>query len=330
MDIIFPLITQVIILFVMMVPGYLLKKTGLVHEGFGKGISNLVLYIAQPSLIAYAYISYEGTSDIWWNALWVLILSLLAHGIFAVAALTFFRTAEDYTRRMLRLATVFSNAAFMGIPLVSVLLGAEATIYASIYNISFNLFLWTLGVYFCTARRDEDGDGTPDGEIKPKHPISPMKVILHPVMLAAAVGLLVLGLGVSSYIPPLVISCLEMLKNLVAPLSMVVIGLRMVGMTFRGAFRDKHLYLFLALRHLILPLSVLLVLWVLSICGLKLGETVNTVTLLLAATPAATSATMFAEKYDCDPVYTSRVVTISTIVSVVTMPLIIMLGSLCL
>lgn len=327
MDIILPLILQVAILFIMMVPGYLLKKCRLVPEGFGKGLSNLVLYIAQPALIVYSYLDVRSTPTLWINSLWVLGLSMLAHVLFAMAALSLFRHAEDSKRRMLRFATVFSNAAFMGIPLIDVILGAEATIYASIYNITFNLFLWTLGVYFCSAKRDEDGDGTPDGEIKPTHKISPLKVALHPVMIASALGVICLALEVGPHLPTLVTDSLFMLKGLVAPLSMVVIGLRIAGMSFRGAFRDKYLYLFLFLRHVSLPLAVLGVLALLSVSGLPMNETVSTVILLLAATPAATSATMFAEKYDCDAVYTSRSVVISTLLSIATMPLLMMLAS---
>ena len=324
---ILPLITQVAILFLMMVPGYLMKRCRLAGEGFGKGLSNLVLYIAQPALIVAAYVDYRGDGSVWQNALWVFVLSMAAHGLFTLAALLLFRGAEDAKRRMLRLMTVFSNAAFMGIPLIDVILGAEATIYASIYNISFNLFLWSLGVYLCTARRDEDGDGIPDGEVKPHYHISPLRILVHPVILASFLGVAFLALGVGPYLPELVTDSLTMLKNLVAPLSMVVIGLRIADVSFRGAFRDKYLYLFLGLRHAILPLAVLAVLWILSLVGLPLEETVTTVILLLAATPAAASATMFAEKYDCDAVYTSRAVVISTLVSIVTMPLILLLAS---
>ena len=326
MDILIPLITNVAILFIMMVPGIILKKCRLVGEDFGKGLSNLVLYIAQPALILYAYIAFEGKfSEIWKNAIWVFVLSVLAHILFAVVALEFFKKAEDGRRRMLRFATVFSNAAFMGIPLVSVILGAEATIYASIYNITFNLFLWSLGVYFCTARRDEDGDGIPDGEHKTKPTISPLRVLCHPVNIASAVGILLLAVGANSILPALIVDSLEMLKHLVAPLSMVVIGLRMANLSLRGAATDWNMYLFLGLRHFILPALVLGFMWLFSVMGLPLGVTVCTVVLLLAATPAATSATMFAEKYDCDTAYISRMVLISTLLSLVSMPLLVLL-----
>ena len=75
MDILIPLITNVAILFIMMVPGIILKKCRLVGADFGKGLSNLVLYIAQPALILYAYIAFDGKfSEIRKNALWVYVL----------------------------------------------------------------------------------------------------------------------------------------------------------------------------------------------------------------------------------------------------------------
>jgi predicted permease len=106
---------------------------------------------------------------------------------------------------------------------------------------------------------------------------------------------------------------------------MVVIGLRMANLSLRGAATDWNMYLFLGLRHFILPALVLGFMWLFSVMGLPLGVTVCTVVLLLAATPAATSATMFAEKYDCDTAYISRMVLISTLLSLVSMPLLVLL-----
>lgn len=328
------LIFNVAILFIMMVPGVIMKKCRLCDGAFGKGLSNLVLYIAQPALIVFAYISFSG-SGIWLNALMVLLLSILAHIIFAIHALMLFKRAPDAKRRMLRFATIFSNAAFMGIPLISAILGEEATIYASIYNVTFNMFLWSLGVYICTADRDEDGDGVTDGDVtleygehRKKFPINWVKVILHPVNVASFLGIGLLALGVNSYIPELVSDSFEMLKNLVAPLSMVVLGLRMADMDFSGIFKDVEMYKFLFLRHLSLPLLVLLFVKLITLLGVPIDETVYTCVLIMACAPAATSATMFAEKYDCDASYVSRLVAVSTLLSVATMPLVMYVSGL--
>lgn len=333
------LIFYVGVLFLMMVPGILLKKYELVPEGFGKGLSNLVLYIAQPALIVYAYLASESSfADIWKNALLVLLYSILAHVLFVLVARLFYRhTAVDKTG-VLRFVTVFSNAAFMGIPLIQAILGAEAAIYASIYNVTFNLFLWTVGVHYCTYRgedldRDGDSDAT-DSLInlgaQSKKEQSLTKVLLHPVTLASFIGILMLAFGVkletlTTVRLGLLAEGISMLRSLVAPLSMVVIGLRLPEISWRGLHKDVSMWYFLLLRHLVLPFAVLVLCKLPALFGLPLPETVCAVVIILAATPAATSATMFAEKYNCDAVYVSRLVAVSTLLCILTMPLLLLL-----
>ena len=327
------LITNVAILFLMMIPGIILKKCKLIGDGFGKGISNLVLYIAQPCLIFLAYVR-EFDKSVLLNSLWVLLFSLIAHIIFSVIALSLFKKTADSARRMLRFATIFSNAAFMGIPLIAAVIESpSALIYASVYNITFNLFLWVLGVYICTSNRDLDNDGDVDHDdltIRKKHSqASIKKAILHPVTLAAALGLIFFLTPLDGYLmkATLIIDGLEMLKGLVAPLSMIVIGIRLADIDFRGFFTDKNLYIFLALRHFVLPLIVAGVCKLLMLTGI-IDNNVYLVTVIMASAPAASSATMFAEKYDCDAAYVSKLVSVSTILSIATMPLVLLVATL--
>ena len=327
----------------MMIPGVILKKCKFCDPTFGKGISNLVLYIAQPTLIVYAYLACERDfSEIWKGCLITLVLSLLAHVIFLGFALLFFKRQPEEKRKMLRFVTVFANAAFMGIPLIESMFGAEAAIFASIYNISFNLFLWTFGVYICTRKSGEDMDADGDSDLvdelialkkSTNDSLSVKKLLLHPVTLASVIGIILLVCGVNLELMEsigltVISNSLEMIKNLVAPLSMVVIGLRLASLDMKGTLRDAGMYLFLALRHIVLPLTILLLIFIVKLMGIEIDETTATVTLILAATPAASSATMFAEKYDCDANYTSRLVVISTILSIATMPLILYISGL--
>lgn len=303
------LIYNVGLLFLMLVPGILLAKCGLAAEGLGKGLANLVLYIAQPALIVVAYIR-PYSQEILLNLLYVFLFSVVAHVLFAVAAFLSYRRAPDGMRKMLRFATVFSNAAYMGIPLLEAVLGLEAAIYASIYSITFNVFIWSLGVFLCT------GD---------KKQASPKKVLTHPVVISSALGILLFFLPVEAYVPALVVEALTMLKNLVAPLSMIIIGLRLSEIDLRGIFRDRYLYQFLCMRLLILPFIVFALMRGLAFLGVPIGREVMTVILVSASTPAATATSMFAEKFDCDAVYAGKLVSISTILSIATMPLLSLL-----
>ncbi len=331
------LVFYVAILFIMMIPGIILKKCHLVKDDFGKGISNLVLYVAQPVLVFQAYIRPYDV-EILKNSLSVLVISVLMHALFAVVAIFAFKRAKDSAKRMLRMATVFSNAAFMGIPLIEAVLGSEATIYATVYNITFNIFLWSLGVYFCTASRDMDNDGDIDSKKERLASVfsSLGKAFTHPVTIAAFLGILVFLLPIDHlFTTPFLVKdknliweAMTMIKNLVAPLSMVVIGLRLADINFKGFFTDLYMYIFIFLRHFGLPFATVLLVAFVKAIGIDLGDTVPLVLIIMSATPAASSATMFAEKFDCDAAYVSKLVAFSTILSIASMPLVVMLANL--
>ena len=330
MDIAYKLIYTVGIFFVMMVPGIIMKKCKLSTDGFGKGLSNLVLYIAQPALIFRSYLrSFD--KGILINVVYVFLFSIITHLIFTVVAMLCFKKSPDAMRRMLRFSTIFSNAAFMGMPLIASVIGDEALIYASIYNLTFNAWLWTLSVYICTANKDVDGDGVDDGEkIRKNDGVSFTKVLFHPTMIAAALGLVCFFLSFDASAEGLPVYATFFVKifddiaALVAPLSMIVLGLRLAEIDLRGFFREKNLYVCLALRHVLLPTAVYFVMRLFTLF-LNIHIDVITSVLIMASAPVATSATMFAEKYDCDAAYVSKVVAVSTILSIATMPLISLL-----
>ena len=325
MDVALKLIYNVALLFIMMLPGFIMKKCKLCDDRFGKGLSNLVLYIAQPALTFIAYLRpYDHKIMI--NALYVFGFSVVLHALFALAAMLCFKKAPDGMKRMLRFATIFSNVAFMGIPLISAVLEDSypgATVYALLYSVTFNIFLWSLGAWICTNGKDVNKN-TVDDYTDHKNTVSIIPALIHPTTIASAIGLIFFIFPIEGYVPDLANEAFDMLRGLVAPLSMVVIGLRLADMSFKGMGKDKDMYVFIALRHIILPL---LTLGLVKLVGLiiPLDPAVEMVVVILAAAPAATSATMFAEKFDCDAVYVSRLVTVSTLVSIVTIPLLLLL-----
>ncbi len=332
------LIFNVAIMFIMMIPGVILRKCKMIPDGFSKGVSNLVLYIAQPALILYAYISCTDR-DILIDALVVLLVSTLTHIIFAVVAFITFAKNPDGKRRLLRLATIFANAAFMGVPLISAIyagtpLAGRATIFASVYNFTFNIFLWSLGVFICTNKRDDNNDGILDPHIIERKKSAPfIKAIAHPVTVAALFGFVVIVFNLRVNAPQifgdesLLCQSLSTLSGLVAPLSMVVIGLRLSDVNFKNFFNDFYMYVCFALRHFVLPLAVIGTMLLLRLIGIPVTREVFLVCLILAATPSASSSTMFAEKFDCDAAYVNRIVVVSTLLSIISMPLMLLIAS---
>ena len=327
MNIVGDIIYNVAIFFIMMIPGIILKKAKMVDGGIGKGLSNLVLFIAQPALIFVSYLR-DFSLEILINALNVLALSFVVHIIFTVIARVIYKTAPDKMRRMLEFATIFSNAAFMGIPLISAVLESTypgATLYASIYNITFNIFLWSVGVRICTEGKDIDDNGVSDHIDEKWVKKGVLKALRHPVSIAAYLGLIVFCFSLHRYIPAIVTDSLNRLQGLVAPLSMVVLGLRFVDVDFKRVLKDKFMYIFLVARHLALPILVVFLIKLLMLIGLPISDVITKSVVIMVSAPAATSATMFAEKYDCDSAYVSGLVAVSTLVSILTMPLVMML-----
>ena len=143
----------------LLLPGFLFGKLKLTEgRGFAKGISDFVLYAAQPAMLVTPYIR-EFDSGVLKNAGFTVLFSLICHGLFTAAAIIVIRakrsgtepSAEDPEKAekkrknlsTVRIAAIFGNCGYMGIPLIENLLGSEAAIYATVFNIGFQLFLWT-------------------------------------------------------------------------------------------------------------------------------------------------------------------------------------------
>ena len=302
------LFSSVLLLLLMVIPGILMSKFGLSNKLFGKGISNLILYVTQPALIIHAYVR-DFDKDVFIRALIVLVFAVASHLLFTFIAFALYKKYPDDIKRVLRFATIFTNAGYMGIPLITSILNDEAAIYASIYVIVFNVFVWTVGCYIYTDN---------------KKYISLKKALLNPATISTLIGLVIFVLPINRYMPSVMNSLLVSMKDMVAPLSMILIGLQLANINLKGIFRDVAMYKYLVLRMLFMPTAVWAILKVVSLCGYS-DPTVMTVILICSATPAAAATSMFAEIFDGNATYSSKIVSVSTIISLITMPLVALL-----
>lgn len=306
------LFRAVLLLFFMIIPGFIMRKTKLASDGLPLGFTNTILYITQPAMLVVGFFR-PFDASILKTALTILVLTFVIHGMFFASCWLFFRKAPKETAKVYRFGTVFANAGYMGIPLITMILGSEAAIYASVYIIGFNFFCWSLGALIYS----ED-----------KSYISMRKMFLNAATIPTFIGIIIFALNIYSYLPAPVASfaeeALNMLKATVAPMSMMIIGMRLADLKLKGAFRDVYLYLGLALRLFILPAAAFVVLFLCKLLGFY-DATGFAVVLICAATPAASATSMFAEKFSSDTVTASKFVSISTLLSLITMPIIAML-----
>ncbi len=303
------LFKQVLLLVMMLIPGVIMCRLKFGGKDFAKGIANLVLYIAQPAMIVHPFIrNFE--KRLLGGILGVLVFSFIAHFLFLGIAMLLFGKTEEQKKNVLRFAILFSNSGYMGIPLIEALLGGEAAIYATVFNVAFHFFVWSVGCYIYT------GD---------KKYISPRKMLLNPATISVYIGVLIFILPINTLIPEVAVSAAEMLKNLVAPLSMLLVGYHMANADFKGRINSGDLWLSIFTRLIVCPAAVFILIKLVQLAGIYDNYSVATVVLLASATPAATATSMFAEKFDGDTATSGVLVPLSTICAVATMPLMALL-----
>ena len=149
--------------------------------------------------------------------------------------------------------------------------------------------------------------------------LSPRKLILNPGVLSLAIGLMLFLARIT--LPTVLASPMGHLAALNTPLPMLIIGFYLADTDLKAALRDWRSYAAIGLRLLVVPLTALGILY---LCGVR--GTLLVSMIIAASAPVAASTTMFATKYDCDTGLSVNLVSLSTLLSLITMPLIVALA----
>ena len=225
-----------------------------------------------------------------------------------VTQLLFKPVADPNLRRIMRYGSVYSNAGFMGIPLTSSLFGATGVFFAVASLAAFNIFSWTHGISLFTGRQGNRRENF-------------KQIVLNPNIIAIVVGLI---LFVTSFrLPTIANSAIKYVSSVNTPLSMIVIGNSLADVKLNRATLDKRLWWVLLLRNLLFPYLAIVVLQLMGITGVPLYTTV-----LMAACPVAGIVVLFSLKVHGNPGPAVALMSISTILSVVTIPIVFALVNL--
>ena len=147
------LVQKVLLLTVMIALGMILRLTKKADGNLAKGFSDVVVYLTQPAMIIYSFLDAPFNKTILITSVCVLVFAMVFHlGYFYIAKLLFKNTPERQ-QLILRFSTIFTNAGFMGIPLISELISPTAAIYATFYVVAFNVYNWSLGCYMYSKDR---------------------------------------------------------------------------------------------------------------------------------------------------------------------------------
>lgn len=292
----FTVAEKVAVLFLMISVGFGCSKFRVITQRGAAQVTTILMYIVTPCLIVSSLQDTIGTVSM--QAIAVASGVAALSDIVAIAASTLlFRKHEDRRKKVLRFALVYSNCGFMGLPLVQAVLGNQGVVYASVYMSVFNVFVWTHGYAMMS------GDGK----------ISLKKIFLNPGVIGLAVGLPLFAFSV--HLPDVIEAPLSGFSSLNTPLAMLVIGTYIAKVNLRELFLDKDVYWVSFYRLVLVPAVFLGILAL-----LKPEPMVLMSCMMLASAPTAGNTVLFAAMYGSDVKLASKAVTITTLLSIFTMP----------
>ncbi|MBO5090804.1 MAG: AEC family transporter [Clostridia bacterium] len=296
-------LTQVVILFILILIGYALAKTKVLSDKSVSGMTDLVLILVTPCVIVKSFFREFNKSDLK-DLLISFLLGVLLHLAFIALSMLFLRDKNKDRQIVLQYAAVFSNCGFMAIPLQQALLGDNGVFLGSSFVAIFNAFVWSWGLLLMS------GD---------KKTLKPLKIITRPAILALIIGLAVFLLSVR--IPKIISEPVSMLAALNTPLPMIIIGFHLANSNVLKSFTDIKCILTILLRLILYPAAAITVMW---LCGVK-GDMLISQAICCSA-PVAAVTTMFSSKYNRDTELSVNLVSLSTLLSLITMPVMILLA----
>ena len=291
--------SQVVILFLVVLVGALCRKLRFFTDETIRGVTQLVVNITLPVLTVYN-MQRPFETRVLINFLLTLGLSIVAILAALLGSLFLFRNRPHDKRAVLANLEGFSNSGFMGYPII-LAVNPDWMIYAVAYNIAFVFVTWTVGVSLFQGRQN----------------VSLKRVLLNPNVIAAFLGFAVFCLNIT--LPDILSQTMSLIGGLTTPLSMLLIGTRISGIRL-SELRDKDYHITAALRLIVLPLMLYVLL-----LPLHLDPAVWSTLYLLTAMPCGTLSAMQAELYGGDARFAARAIAYSTLLSLVTVPIVSML-----
>jgi predicted permease len=290
-------------LFLLMGIGVVCGKCKWVDDVGAKQMTNLLLKVVTFCVIVESFLSVEYSIQ---KLKYLLVgagACVVCTFVGLLVLMPFFKNKEATKQSVLRFGVIFSNCGFMSLPLVSALLGSQGVFVVSIYVAVFQCFCWTLGV-----------------KIYGRFDVKNLKkIIFNPGVISVLVGLPLFLLKVKC--PTVLLSPLGMLADLNTPVAMVVTGYYLSKMTLKIQKGDGAVFLAASLRLIVIPLLTFGVLYLLGLRGFLLVTCMVPI-----CAPSASNTSLFAVMFGGDEVYASRLVSICTLLSILTMPLIIALA----
>ena len=296
---------QMVVLFSIMMVGYFCYKKEWLNKSAYATISKIVINIMNPMLVINGVINKEihvGSESILSN----LFLMLLYFALLTVLSFVLVKVLkiEQKVESLYRLMLIFSNVGFIGIPIITSVYGQESMIYITFYILGYNFFLYTYGLYLASLSGKNKISGKES-----------FKKMLNPGVVSCIVAIIIFAFKIQ--LPAPVETLAAYLGEPVIPMSMILIGASMAQQNFKQLFTDVKMYLFLAIRLLVIPIAAALI-----IRNFAFLPEIAGVFIFMLAMPVGSIVVLLATEQGADETCCTRGSVLSTLFSVITIPIV--------
>ncbi len=300
------LITALVKTFIIILPGYILKRAGILTKEHTEGMSSLITHVTYPCLVINA-MQMEFSMRVLNNCKYVVLIFMgVILVCMALSKLVVKLVKLPASRSsMLAFMLVFGNTGFVGLPVLNGLFGSEAVFYGALCDASYDVFMFTIGVSLIQS--------SAAGGEKRKWKET-LKGILNPCFFGVIIGLTLYVCRIT--LPEIIGGPVQSVGAVTGPLAMMIVGSHLGDLNLKKLFMEKHAYLVCFLKLMISPIVALVL--VKLIIGT--GSLLASVLVLQAAMPVAMCCVIFSEQYKADVNFATQGVLLSTVLCIFTIP----------
>lgn len=289
------------VLFLYMLVGVYCRKSGMFTNEMRSKLTDFVVFITLPCMVFESF-HMDMNMDVLMSGATALLIAC-AMALAALAAGKILYNRFDFREKcIMQYGTLVTNSGFAGLPLISGIYGKTGLFLASIFIIPTRILMWSAGISLFTQK------GTRAERIK--------KVMLNPAIIAVELGLVRMFLKFP--LPAFLDSAIDHMGACTAPLAMALVGAILADVSLKGIWEKKALYLVLV-RQIALPVLCLISLRILHVDSLMMG-----VSVVLSGMPIGSTTAILAQKYGADAQFASKCVFISTVSSLITVPILVL------
>ncbi len=290
-------IIQVLVIAILIAIGFFLAKTNIFTDKTSKELSYLLINIITPALILNSF-QIDYTPEKLNSLLITFGLSFLAYAI--VIVFSFLYCGKDEKNKIERLIITFSNAGFMGIPLTAGIYGNEGVFYASIMVIVFNITFWSYGIAVIRGNFSSE---------------SLKQILFSPTIISVLIGIILFVLNIK--LPEPLFSVSKHLANMNTPLAMLVAGISISQSNILSILKNKKLYKTILGKLIFAPIIVAVVYMFIPVSTI-----IKEILVLQVACPAAASIGIAIIQYNGDNKTATEYFTLTTLMSIITIPIV--------